>query len=267
MRFFQAAIVFFIIGASASCTKNSVTGRNQFLLIPQAEILSLSRQQYATFLSQNRVVKGTRDAQKVETIGRKIAQALTVYYQQQGNTSIARDYAWEFNLVNDNAVNAWCMPGGKVVVYTGLLPVSQNDDAMAAVMGHEIAHAIAEHGNERMTQGMVKEAGGAALSVMLSTKPEATRNLFMSAYGAGSAVGILLPFSRKQELEADRFGLIFSALAGYNPDAAIEFWQRMSKASGGNTVPELLSTHPSDETRIAKIRIYAEEAKKYVVAR
>lgn len=267
MRCLLAAILFIGIGVLSSCTKNAVTGRNQFLLIPDGELLSLSRQQYSTFLSQNKVVKGTRDAQKVETIGRKIAESITSYYKQQGNTSITKDYAWEFNLVNDPTVNAWCMPGGKVVVYTGLLPVTQNDDALAAVMGHEIAHAIAQHGNERMTQGMVQEAGGAALSVMLSTKPAATRNLFLSAYGAGAAVGIILPFSRKQELEADRFGLIFSALAGYNPDAAIEFWQRMSKASGGQSVPELLSTHPSDETRIAKIRLYAQEARKYAGAR
>lgn len=263
MRFKTLVLGAALVASFSSCTKNSVTGRNQLILVPEGELMSLSQQQYNNFLSQNKVIRGTNNAIKVEKMGMSLANAVTRYFQTKGQGELIRNYLWDFKLVEDRAVNAWCMPGGKVVVYTGLLPVTQNDDALAVVIGHEIAHAIANHGNERMSQGMLKEAGGIALSTLLVSKPELTRQLFLSAYGAGSSIGVLLPFSRKQELEADRYGLIFAAMAGYNPEAAIEFWQRMSMASGGTSVPELLSTHPSDQTRIQKVRLYVEEAKKY----
>jgi predicted Zn-dependent protease len=196
-------------------------------------------------------------------VGNRIASAITSFYTNQGKAELLKGYKWEFNLVDDKAVNAWCMPGGKVVVYTGLLPVTQNEASLAVVMGHEITHALAQHGNERMSEGLIQELGGVALSVAVSSQPAQTQNLFLQAYGVGTDVGVMLPFSRKQELEADRYGLIFSAIAGYNPQEAIAFWERMSKMSGGEKPPEILSTHPSDETRIANVKEYVKEAMKY----
>jgi predicted Zn-dependent protease len=262
-------LIILLLGASLSmysCQKNAVTGRNQLHLVPEAELQQMSKQEYQTFLSQNRVISSSasKDAEMVKRVGSRIASAITQYYNKQGQSDILSGYQWEFNLVDAKEINAWCMPGGKVVVYTGLLPATQNEAGLAVVMGHEIAHAVAQHGNERMSQGLIQQLGGVALSVALSSQPAATQNLFMNAYGIGSQVGVMLPFSRKEELEADRFGLIFAALAGYNPDEAIPFWQRMAQASAGaSKPPEILSTHPSDETRIEKVREYAKEAKKY----
>lgn len=248
-----------------ACSQNTITGRSQFKLMSEAEIQTMAKQQYQQFLSENRVVSSgvSKDAEMVRRVGSRIASAITAYYSREGKGDALSGYQWEFNLVDAKEVNAWCMPGGKVVVYTGILPVTQNEAALAVVMGHEIAHAIAQHGNERMSIGLAQQLGGAALSVALANKPAATQNLFMQAYGIGSQVGATLPFSRKQELEADRFGLIFAALAGYNPNVATEFWQRMAQVGGGQKPPEFLSTHPSDETRIAKVQEYAKEALKY----
>jgi predicted Zn-dependent protease len=200
----------------------------------------------------------------VNRVGARISNAITKYYNSQGQQSVIEGYNWEFNTVDDPAVNAWCMPGGKVVVYTGLLPVAQNETALAIVVGHEIAHAVAKHGSERMSQAMMQQLGGMALQVALSQKPQETQMLFMQAYGIGSTVGAVLPWSRQQETEADQYGLIFAAMAGYNPQEAIPFWERMSNA-GGASPPEFLSTHPSDETRIRKLKQFMPEAMKYYV--
>jgi predicted Zn-dependent protease len=172
-------------------------------------------------------------------------------------------YQWEYKLVDSKEANAWCMPGGKIVVYTGLLPITQNEAALAAVMGHEVTHAIFYHGNERMSQGLIQQLGGVALQVAVANKPAATQNLFMNAYGVGSQVGVLLPFSRKHELEADRYGLIWTAMAGYNPEEAIRLWERMEKASNGQKPPEFLSSHPSEGTRIEQLKKYMPEALSY----
>jgi len=161
------------------------------------------------------------------------------------------------------AANAWCMPGGKIVVYTGLLPITQNEAALAAVMGHEVSHALLYHGNERMSQGLIAELGGTALSVAMAEKPAATQNLFLTAFGLGAQVGVLLPFSRKQELEADEWGLIFTAMAGYNPREAIALWQRMQAASNGQKPPEFLSTHPDEGRRIAELERLMPKALQY----
>ena len=247
------------------CAKNQVTGRKQLILLPEKELQSMATQQYQQFLSQNKIVSTSvnKDAEMVKRAGTRIAYAITKYYENEGKAAILEGYTWEFNLVDSKEVNAWCMPGGKVVVYTGLLPVTQNEAALAVVMGHEIAHAIALHGNERMSQGVMQQLGGVALSVAVANKPAETQNLFMTAYGIGSTVGGTLPFSRKQELEADQFGLRFAAMAGYNPQEAIAFWKRMAAAGGGQKPPEILSTHPSDETRIAKMEQYVKEAMPY----
>ncbi|MGL6269445.1 MAG: M48 family metallopeptidase, partial [Chitinophagaceae bacterium] len=206
---------------------------------------------------------GSRDQEMVTRVGKRIANAVAVFAAEQGKTDLLKGYQWEFNLVDSKEVNAWCMPGGKVVVYTGLLPVSQNEVGLAIVMGHEIAHAVAKHGNERMSQGLMQQMGGMAISVAVANKPAETQAIFNEAYGIGSAMGGTLPFSRKHELEADRYGLIFAAKAGYDPGEAVAFWERMAKISTGQKQPEILSTHPSDETRIEKVKTYAQEAMKY----
>ncbi|MBX9783762.1 MAG: M48 family metallopeptidase [Chitinophagaceae bacterium] len=258
--FLLAAMLF------VGCAKNQVTGRKQLILLPENELQGMASQQYKQFLTENKVVSSNvnKDAEMVRRVGTRIAYAITKYYESQGQGSVLNGYQWEFNLIDSKDVNAWCMPGGKVVVYTGLLPVAQNEAALAVVMGHEIAHAIAKHGNERMSQGVLQQLGGVALSVAVANKPAETKNLFLQSYGIGSTVFGTLPFSRKQETEADRFGLIFAAMAGYNPNEAIPFWQRMAQASAGaQKPPEFLSTHPSDETRINNMQKFIQEAMNY----
>jgi predicted Zn-dependent protease len=202
----------------------------------------------------------------VRRVGQRLAAAVTKYYRGQGLGNTLEGFQWEFNLVNDKAANAWVMPGGKCVVYTGLLPITQNEAALANVIGHEISHAIFQHGNERMSQGLTQQLGGTALSVALSRQPSATQNLFMQAYGVGSSVGVLLPFSRRHELEADRYGMRWAAMAGYNPREAIALWERMEKASNGQRPPEFLSTHPSEGKRIEQLKRFLPEALKYYKA-
>jgi predicted Zn-dependent protease len=256
---FLSLIAFLLTG----CVLNMVTGRNQLSLVPESELQLMATSQYSAFLAEHKVLSRTnRDAAMVNRVGARISDAITKYYTSQGQQSVIEGYKWEFNTIDDKAVNAWCMPGGKVVVYTGLLPVAQNETALAIVVGHEIAHAIAKHGSERMSQSMMQQLGGMALQVALSQKPQETQNLFMQAYGIGSTVGAVLPWSRQQETEADQYGLIFAAMAGYNPQEAIPFWERMSNAGGANP-PEFLSTHPSDDTRIKKLNQFMPEALKY----
>jgi predicted Zn-dependent protease len=199
----------------------------------------------------------------VKRVGLNIKNAVETYFAQHNLSKDLKGYAWEFNLIESNEVNAWCMPGGKVVVYTGILPVTQDETGLAVVMGHEIAHAVAQHGGERMSQGLLQQLGGAALSVALQNEPQKTQNIFLTAYGLGSTIGVVLPFSRTQESEADRLGLIFMAMAGYNPNAAVNFWTRMSQSKTGGSPPEFLSTHPSDKTRIANLKKYMPEALQY----
>lgn len=248
-----------------ACTQNAITGRSQLSLVSDEQISQMAQTEYRQFLSQNKVVSATqsKDAEMVRRVGSRIAAAITQYYTGKGLGSELQGYQWEYNLVNSNEVNAWCMPGGKIVVYTGLLPVTQNEAALAVVLGHEIAHAVAKHGSERMSQGLIQQLGGTALSVALSSKPAETQNLFMQAYGVGSNVFGILPHSRKQELEADKLGLIYAALAGYNPREAIPLWKRMEAMSNGQKPPEFLSTHPSEGNRIAKLEQQMPEALRY----
>ena len=247
------------------CALNLVTGRKQLSLVKESDLRLMAVSQYNTFLKENKVLNSgtSSDAAMVDRVGARIANAITKYYNTVEKKSVLEGYSWEFNTIDDNKViNAWCMPGGKVVVYTGLLPVTQNETALAIVIGHEIAHSIAKHGNERMSQALVQQMGGMALEIALAQKPQETQNLFMATYGIGSQLGAMLPWSRQQETEADQYGLIFSAMAGYDPREAIPFWQRMSDAGGGKP-PEFLSTHPSDETRLRKLKQFMPEALKY----
>ncbi len=247
-----------------ACTTNAITGRKQLSLVSESQLQSMAQTEYRQFLSQNRVVSASssRDADMVRRVGARIASAITSYYTQQGLGNEVADYQWEYNLVDSKEVNAWCMPGGKIVVYTGLLPITQNEAALAVVVGHEVAHAIARHGSERMSNGLLQQMGGMALSVALSNKPAATQNLFMQAYGVGSNVFGMLPHSRNQELEADKLGLRYTALAGYNPREAIPLWQRMQQAGGGNKPPEFLSTHPAEQSRIRALQQIMDETVK-----
>jgi predicted Zn-dependent protease len=223
----------------------------------------MAAQQYGEFISSHKLSGDLQATAMVRRVGRKIQAAVEQYFADRGQSQSLRDYRWEFNLVEDSLVNAWCMPGGKVVVYTGLLPVTRDENGLAVVMGHEIAHAIAQHGEERMSQGLVAQFGGIALSAALKDKPEQTQSLFMTAYGLGATIGVILPYSRLHEAEADRIGLIFMAMAGYNPQIALDFWQRMAEQKSGGAPPEFLSTHPSDQTRINKIREFMPEAQEY----
>lgn len=248
---------------AAACASVPITGRKQMKLLPNATLNQMATQEYQTFLTTHKLCTDANKVAQVKRVGERIQKAVTNYFTVNKKTKYIAGYQWVFNLVEDPIVNAWCMPGGKVVVYTGLLPVTQNDDALAVVMGHEIAHAIANHGNERMSQGLAEQAGGVALSVALSNKTPATQNLFMKAYGVGANLGAMLPFSRLHESEADEMGLIFMAMAGYNPEEAIPFWQRMEKASGGQAPPEFLSTHPAHSTRIARLTKVMPTAKAY----
>lgn len=248
-----------------ACSTNPLTQKKQLTLLPESELQAMGTQQYQQFLSTNRVVSpsNNRDAEMIRRVGQRITRAVEAYYQQNGISEKLNGYRWEYNLVDDKAVNAWCMPGGKIVVYTGLLPVTQNEAALAVVMGHEVSHALLQHGNQRMSQGLLQQLGGVALSVAVANKPAETQNLFLAAYGAGTTIGVMLPFSRNQELEADRFGLIWTAMAGYNPQEAIALWERMEKASQGQSPPEFLSTHPSEGRRIDQLQKYMPEAMKY----
>jgi len=249
----------------ASCTRNAITGRSQLSLVSDAEVRSQAVTQYKTFLSQNKVISPTqsKDAEMVRRVGSRIANAITQYYTKQGLGKELEGYQWEYNLVNSDQVNAWCMPGGKIVVYSGLLPVTQNEAALAIVLGHEITHAVAKHGDERMSEGLIQQLGGAALSVALANKPAETTNMFLQAYDVGSNLGVMLPHSRNQEYEADKFGLIYAALAGYNPREAIPLWERMQKMASGQKPPEFLSDHPSEGNRIARLQQQMPNALKY----
>jgi len=262
--FFLLFLAFLLTG----CVLNMLTGRKQLSLVKESDLQLMAKSQYKTFLNENKVLNSatSRDAATVDRVGARIENAITKYYDSQGKGSMLEGYAWEFNTVESKEINAWCMPGGKVVVYTGLLPVTKNEASLAIVMGHEIAHSVAKHGNERMSQAMIQQMGGMALEVALAQKPQETQDLFMATYGIGSDVGAMLPWSRQQETEADQYGLIFSAMAGYDPREAIAFWQRMSTAGGGSP-PEFLSTHPSDETRLRKLKQFIPEAMKYYTPR
>lgn len=248
----------------SACQRNAITGRSQLSIVSESEVQSLAVGQYKSFLDSNKVVAAAnKDAVMVKRVGSRIIDAIKTYYATQGLSKELEGYSWEVNLVENKEMNAWCMPGGKIVVYTGLLPVTKNEASLAVVMGHEIAHALARHGSERMSQAMLQQGLGLGISLALSNKPAQTQNIFNSAYGIGSGAG-LSAFSRSNELEADKFGLRFSALAGYDPREAIDFWQRMSKASGGGAVPSLFSTHPSDATRIAELeKVMDETIKNY----
>ncbi|WP_293299647.1 M48 family metallopeptidase [Allomuricauda sp.] len=255
-RFILTASIFLAV---AACKTNPFTGKSTLNFYPNSQIFPMAFAQYDQFLGENKVITGTSDAQMITRVGQRIASAAERWLDANGHPGYLKDYKWEYNLVQDETVNAWCMPGGKIVFYTGILPIAQGETGVAVVMGHEVAHALADHGAQRMSAGMLQQIGAVAGNVAIQD-PE-KRNMFNQAYGLGSTLGVMLPFSRGHETEADRIGLQIMAIAGYNPDEAANLWRRMKAKSGGQAPPEFMSTHPSNDTRIQNLTAWAPAAK------
>lgn len=236
-----------------NCGSVPITGRRQLQLVSDEEILALSLKQYQEYMSTAKVVHNTANANMVTRVGQRIATATENYLKNNGYESQLKNFAWEFNLVSDKSVNAFAMPGGKIVVYEGLLPITQSEEALAVVIGHEVAHVVAKHAAERMSQAMALQYGGAITSSILGAN--AGSQVGQAVFGLGAQYGVMMPYARKQEHEADELGLVFMAMAGYNPQTAVQFWKRMMQASGGSSTPEFLSTHPADAKRIEYIEL------------
>lgn len=249
-----------------SCSTVPITGRRQVNLVSNSDVLASSLTQYKAYMSKATPIKGTSEARMVENVGRRIAQATEQYLRQNGMESELKNYSWEFNLVKDDAVNAFCMPGGKIVVYSGILKYVGSDDDLAVVLGHEVAHAVAKHSNERMSQQVLAQYGGTALGIALGGASSTVQTVASQVYGLGAQLGVMLPFSRKHETEADYMGLVLMTIAGYNPYHSVMFWQKMSEGSTSSR-PEIISTHPSDRTRISNLqKALPEVQKKYAPA-
>jgi predicted Zn-dependent protease len=266
-HFRQLAFLLILSFFLFSCASVPVTERRGLHLVPDSELTTMSYQEYNNVLKKSKLSTDMAKVSMVRRVGQRIATASEQLLVEKGHGDDIRNYKWEFNLIEDDkTVNAWCMPGGKVAVYTGLLFISQDENGLAVVMGHEVAHAIAKHGNERMSQGLLAQFGAIGLSLALAGNPGVTSDIFMQAYGAGAQVGFLLPYSRIQESEADHIGLILMAKAGYDPRGAVVLWQRMN-AKGGARPPEFLSTHPAPESRIRNIESLIPEAMQVYKAR
>ncbi|PWA04737.1 M48 family metallopeptidase [Flavobacterium psychrotolerans] len=254
-------IIIGVFSLVISCAKNPFTGKNSLNFVSNSELFPSSFQQYGTFLKENKVVSGTSDARMVETVGMKIKTAAEKYLNANGYSGYLKDYQWDYKLVESKEVNAWCLPGGKIVVYSGILPITKDEAGLATVIGHEVSHALANHGAQRMSAAELQQLGAVGVTLATGKQSAEKQQIWQQAYGLGSQYGAMLPFSRSHESEADMIGLTLMAIAGYNPDQAVAFWGRMSAKSGGNAPPEFLSTHPSDATRIAKIKSLIPQAK------
>ena len=243
-----------------ACSTVPITGRKRINFVSDSQILPTSFTQYETFLKENKISTNAKATAQIKNIGARISSAVDKFMRKNGMSAEANTYRWEFNLVEDDQLNAWCMPGGKVVFYTGILPVAKNDDGIAAIMGHEVAHAFAKHGQERMSSAQLQQYGSTAVAIATSGKDEKSQQLWNMAYGVGSQLG-MLKYSRTHETEADKLGLVFMIMAGYDGQEAVRVWERM-KALGGASQPEFLSTHPSNDTRIQTLQAYLPEAKR-----
>jgi len=259
----KSSLFICLLATLIACSTVPLTGRKQFSLVGDSEINTSAAQSYKQLLTDPKttVISGTRDAESVKTVGNKLSVAIENYLKQNGYGD-QYSFNWEFNLIQSKEVNAWCMPGGKVAVYSGILPITMDDAGLATVMGHEIGHAIARHSAERISQQMAAQAGGAVVGAATSDKSQTTQTVVNELYGVGGQL-VLLKYSRNQESEADRLGLIFMAMAGYDPNYAVLFWQRMAAQNKGGAPPEFLSTHPADATRIQAIKNSIPEAMKY----
>lgn len=245
-----------------ACGSVPLTGRKQVLLVSDQEVLTSSLTQYSDYMKGATLSSSKTGTDMVTRVGKRIAAATEQYLKNNGMEGEIANFKWEFHLVKDPQINAFCMPGGKIVVYEGLMNIVKSDDELAVVIGHEVAHAVAKHSNERMSQQIMAQYGAQILGQALNNKSTIVQQMGNTVYGLGAQYGVMLPFSRKHELEADYMGLVFMAMAGYNPDVAVDFWQKMS-ANGSGATPEFMSTHPADATRIARIREYLPEVEKY----
>ncbi len=261
---FQKPIIFIAaVMLITACATVPITGRRQLNIVPSKTMLEMSFQQYDQFLTESELSQNRRDNAMVQRVGLKLQTAVEMFFTQNGMEAELQFYDWEFNLVESEEINAWCMPGGKVVIYTGILPITESEAGLAVVMAHEIAHAVAEHGNERMSQALLADMGGMALTKALETRPVETKDMWMNAFGVTTQLGVLLPYSRLHESEADHLGLVFMAMAGYDPHAAVPFWRRMADIGTNTKPPEFFSTHPADETRIKDIEDAIPDAMHY----
>jgi len=257
-KFFIPCLIMLIF---SGCVTNPLTGQMNMAFISNTQLFAMSFTQYDDFLKENKIVTGTSEAAMITRVGNRLAGAAQKMLAAQGKPDYFKDYKWQFTLVQDNSINAWAMPGGKIVFYTGILPVTMNETGVAVVMGHEIVHAILNHGQQRMSAGILQQIGALGLSILTANKSPETQALIMTAYGVSTNLAGALPFSRKHETEADEYGLYLMAIAGYDPDEGAVFWERMSAAGSGRT-PEIFSTHPSSANRISNLKRLAPEAKK-----
>ena len=257
---FKTALIFVILLSLSACKVNHLTGKKTFNVIGNDFLISSSLKQYNTFLNENKVVSHTDAGKNLRAVGKKIADAAQQYYAFKGYPDYLKDFQWEYNLVEDEAVNAWCMPGGKIVFYTGILPVAANESGIAAIMGHEIAHALADHGGQRMTLALAQQGGGILTQRLVQNQPEKRKNAILMAYGVGSTLGMVMPFSRKHESEADKIGLELMAIAGYDVNEAPKLWERMKANASGTRTPAFLSTHPSEDRRVQNLKSWIPDA-------
>lgn len=255
--FYWVFLFFFV-----ACNTVPITGRKQLKLVPNGQLLPMSFEQYTQVLAESELSSNEEQVAMIKRVGEKIQKAAEDYYKEHKIEKDLEGYAWEYNLIVSEQVNAWCMPGGKVAFYTGILPICEDETGVAVVMGHEVAHALANHGGERMSQGMIAQMGMGTLGAAMGENPTLTKQLLLQSIGMGTQLGVL-KFSRSNESEADHIGLILMAKAGYNPEAATSFWERMAALSGGQAPPEFLSTHPASETRVADLKALMPEALKY----
>ena len=244
-----------------SCATNPFTGKQSLNFVSNSQLFPSSFQQYGTFLKENKVIVGTTDAKRVENVGMKIKAAAERWLSANGYEGYTKDYKWEYKLIENKEINAWCLPGGKIAVYTGILAITKDDAGLATVIGHEVSHALANHGAQRMSAAQLQQLGAVGVAVATGSKSAEQQQMWQQYYGIGSEVGVMLPFSRSHESEADKIGLTLMAIAGYDPELAVAFWERMAASSNGNKPPEFLSTHPADATRIANLRKLIPEAK------
>jgi predicted Zn-dependent protease len=259
LKFYTSFLILFII--VVGCGQNPFTGKSTLALVPNSQILPMSFQQYNQVLEESKVIKEGEEAQMIQRVGLKIANASERWLMENGYPNYTDDYKWEFNLIDDEQVNAWAMPGGKIAFYTGILPIAKTEAGVAAIMGHEVAHALANHGQQRMSAAQLQQAAG-AVGMMAVGDDQQSQQIFATAYGIGSQVGVMLPFSRKHETEADKIGINLMAIAGYNPDEAAELWKRTKENSGGGGPPQFLSTHPANDERIKNLQNWSSDAKK-----
>ncbi|MTG97988.1 MULTISPECIES: M48 family metallopeptidase [Myroides] len=244
-----------------ACATNPFSGKSTLALTPNSQLFPMSFQQYDDFLKEHKAITGTQDAKRIEDIGKKIKGAAEKWLNANGHKDYLKDYQWEYNLVDNDEYNAWCMPGGKIVFYTGILPICKTDAGIAVVMGHEVAHALANHGQQRMSNAMLQQLGAVGLDVLTQKSNPQAKQMWAAAYGYGTQYGVMLPFSRSNESEADKIGLTLMAIAGYNPEEAVAFWSRMAEKTGGGDGSSFTSTHPSNKERIDQLRKLIPEAK------